>query len=107
MSVGGVKNDREGLWKLAKSVGVNADQVAAKAFHDGLTPSLDCLYPKGVKWPGAASAKKTAAKVSAKAAKKAVAKPVAKKAAKTTLSPAGRKRMVDAFAKKAKKVGSK
>lgn len=107
MSVGGVKHNREGLWKLAKSVGVNADQVAAKAFHDGLTPSLDCLYPKGVKWPGAASAKKTAAKVSAKAAKKAVAKPVAKKAAKTTLSPAGRKRMVDAFAKKAKKVGSK
>lgn len=92
ISRGGVREDRADLWKLAKQAGVNADQIAAKAFHDGLTPSLTVLYPKGVAWPktgktvkqiptGNDNKKTPAKKVVKKAAKKA-AKKVAKKAAK-------------------------
>lgn len=103
MAGGHVDEARRDLWKLAKQVGVNADQVAAKAFHDGLTPSLICLYPKGVPWPGQAKAVKTGAPAKAVATKTPVKKMPAKKVAKKTpkkLSPEGRKRIADAMKKR-------
>lgn len=88
----GVAGDRKSTWALAKKVGVDANAVAAKHFHeaDGLSPAVvDKLYPKGVPWPkgGKAvpvAAKKTAAKVKPKKAApaKATKKSAKKKGAK-------------------------
>lgn len=94
---GGVVSDRKDLWSLAKKVGVNADAVAAKHFHDAgsIAPAADRLYPKGVPWPkdvkpGAAATKTPVKKVAAKAK----AKPVKK------LTAEGSKRIADAMKKR-------
>lgn len=90
---GGVSADRKNLWKLAAELGVKADEVAAKYFHDeyadssslaSLAPAGVALYPKGVKWPQAnKSASKPVAKTAVKkATKKAAKKTAVKKAAK-------------------------
>jgi ParB/RepB/Spo0J family partition protein len=87
----GIAGDRKELWKLAASVGVKADEVAAKHFHDAgsIAPLADVLYPKGVKWP-----KDT------EPAKKAAVKSTPKKQA------AAKKKMVAAVKKKLKKQGT-
>ena len=88
MQPGGVEKDRKDLWALAKSVGVDANAVAAKYFHDAgsIAALATRLYPKGVKWPkdvkgGPAPVKKPVVK-----------KPAAKKAAKTAKKPAAKKK---------------
>ena len=82
----GAAPNRKRMWDLAKKVGVDADAIAAKHFHDtftdpgslkSLNPEFDQLYPKGVRWP-----KAEAAVPAKKAAKKAPAKAAAKKASK-------------------------
>ncbi|SEG55991.1 ParB/RepB/Spo0J family partition protein [Bryocella elongata] len=87
MQQGGVAESRKHVFALAKSVGLDGAQIAAKHFHDGgIAPWSERLYPKGVPWPkGEGSpAKKAMAKKTA--AKKAVAK-------KPTLTPERRKKI--------------
>jgi hypothetical protein len=122
MQAGGIAQARKELWALAKQVGVNADQVAAKHFHDAgsIAPAADKLYPKGVPWPKDAGAAAAPAKATKKAAKKVPAKKVNKHAVKPAARPArrtltaeGRKRITDAMKKlwaerqKAAKKGAK
>lgn len=76
---GQVAEQRKELWAAAKLVGVNADQVAAKYFHDlgSIAPAADILYPKNIPWPKAdakPAAKKSATKLAKKAVKKAAKK---------------------------------
>jgi ParB family transcriptional regulator, chromosome partitioning protein len=75
-----VKEDREPLWAFAKSLGLDADQIAARHFHErgSIAPASDVLYPHGVPWP------KTAAIKAAPPTK-----PVVKKAAKKTAGKKG------------------
>lgn len=85
MQQGGVQNDRKELWALAKSVGLDADALAAKHFQDeyadqssfeSLAPWGSRLYPKNVKWPkaGAPAKKEPKPAVKSKTPKKAAAK---------------------------------
>lgn len=75
----GVTRERQRLWEVAKSIGVNADAIAAKHFHDGgsIAPAADVLYPKGIPWP-----KREKQPAASTPQKKAAGKKVAKKAAK-------------------------
>jgi hypothetical protein len=67
--------------------------MMSAAFHDGLTPSLTVLYPKGIPWPGQAKEK---------AAKKTSKKTPAKKAARpcSRVDAEGRTRIADAMKKR-------
>ena len=80
----GAAPDRKRMWDLAKKVGVDADAIAAKHFHDAgsIAPWAGKLYPKGVKWPKKGAAASAPAK---KAAQKVPAKAAAKKAPKKLL----------------------
>jgi hypothetical protein len=104
MQTGGVASDRKQLWALAKQVGINADAVTAKHFHDiyadassfaSLSKTVK-LYPKDVKWPGEA---KPAKKAAAPAAKKSILSPEAKK----RIAAAQKKRWAEAKKKGARK----
>ena len=79
----GVAAARKDAWGLAKTVGVDADAIAAKHFHDtftdrgDLSPWLEPLYPKTIKWP---EEHRVASAPAKKGAKKTGAKPALKKA---------------------------
>ncbi|HEX5236133.1 MAG TPA: ParB/RepB/Spo0J family partition protein [Silvibacterium sp.] len=49
----GVADGRHLLWALAQAVGLDANAIAAKHFHDegSIAPGAELLYPKGVPWP--------------------------------------------------------
>lgn len=85
-----VAKDREKLWKLAKSLGVDADVVTTEYFHTrgdgigGIAPAEDRLLPKGYKPP----ARKDHAQGAKPAKKKAI------------LDSATRKRIADAQKKR-------
>jgi ParB/RepB/Spo0J family partition protein len=117
MQPGGVVKDRKSCFDLAKSVGIDGAQIAAKYFHDAgsMAPAMDRLYPKGIAWPKSAgapaatkpkpvkgakpAAKKAVAKKSV--AKKVAAKPSASKRPKVKkIDAAGRKRIADAMKKR-------
>ncbi len=104
---GGVAKERQVLWSLAKAVGINADAIAAKHFHDAgsIAPAADILYPKGVPWPKDVKPVRETAK---SPAKKAPAKQ-AKKKARLTAEAKKRiaKAMKERWAKSAKKAASK
>jgi len=87
-----IKQDREDMWKLAKSVGVDADAVTLKYFEEsGCADWSQRLVPGKKKF--------VAKKAPKKPAKKAAA-PAAKKTAKKTLSAEARKRIVAATKKR-------
>jgi ParB/RepB/Spo0J family partition protein len=89
----GAARDRKEAWSLAKLVGVDANAIAAKHFHDAgsIAPWADKLYPKGIKWPKKDAAAAVPAK---KAAKKAPAKSAAKKALKKKPAANAKKKAV-------------
>jgi ParB/RepB/Spo0J family partition protein len=108
----GIAKDREDLWELAKEVGVDANQIAAKHFHDQgtIAPAADMLYPKSVKWPtdpktkrrilGPDAKERIAEIAGAQPAKKAAKKAVAPAAKKTGLSAKAKKQIADAMKKR-------
>lgn len=95
----GVPRDRERLWKLAKSVGLDADAVTTTYFHtrngDGpaaVAPAEDCLLPNGYRPPA-----RLVDKAPVKGAQTAAAKPASKKA---ILSAEAKKRIAAAQKKR-------